>query len=272
MTVVILSMSSVRAHVQMQPLPTTALPALPAEHSANSVNHDAARFALQAPTPAVSTNASVQAIPTTSAPASPLTSKLATVTEGCRVLIEGLQTNPQYNGRTGVVCGAFNQVSGRWTVQISSNGAQLPCSGAFRPSNLRAILSHDFATEWVDEEGRVWPKNVDFSRECAKGHVLAPLGDCGGDDGGMQLMCRLCHCFCERDSDEAASWLVCSVHMGCCGGYAVCCSCASAPRAAVAVSADSDGFCTLVSCGVEMLRAVLCRLTCDDAGRRAGLP
>ena len=100
----------------------------------------------------------------------------------------------------------------------------------------------------VDEGGRVWPKNVDFLRQCAKGHALAPLGDCGGDGGGMRLMCRLCHSFCRRDSDEAASWLTCSVVAGCCGGYAVCCSCARVPSAAAAVtSAGSGDFCTLVS-------------------------
>ena len=180
--------------------------------------------------------------------------------------IEGLQAARDMNGRTGVVCGALDEESGRWTVQMDADGARAACRGTFRAANLRVIPSHDFGSEWVDEEGRVWRKDVDFSRECAKGHALAPVGDCGGDGGGMRLMCRLCHCFCGRDSDEAASWLMCSVVTGCCGGYAVCCSCAHAPSAAAAVaSAGSDDFCTLVSCGVEC--CTMWRLTFGVAGR-----
>jgi hypothetical protein len=188
--------------------------------------------------------------PSTSAAPSPPSA--ASLQEGSRVRIQGLQAKPELNGRTGVVCGAFSQESGRWTVQMDADGARAACRGAFRAANLQVIPSHNFGTEWVDEDGRVWRKNVDFSRECAKGHALAPLGDCGGDGGGMRLMCRLCHSFCRRDSDEAASWLTCSVVAGCCGGYAVCCSCARVPSAAAAVaSAGSVDFCTLVSCGVE---------------------
>jgi len=190
--------------------------------------------------------------PAASSTPQPATASPAPLQEGSRVRIEGLQAAPEMNGRTGVVCGALDQENGRWTVQIDADGARDACRGAFRAANLRVIPSHNFGTEWVDEEGRVWLKNVDFSRECAKGHALAPVGDCGGDGGGMRLMCRLCHCFCERDSDEAASWLTCSVVAGCCGGYVVCCSCARAPNAVAAVEpAGSDDFHTLVSCGVE---------------------
>jgi hypothetical protein len=138
---------------------------------------------------------------------------------------------------------------------MDADGTRAACRGTFRAANLQVIPSHDFATEWVDEEGRVWPKNVDFARECAKGHALAPLGDCDGDGGDMRLMCRLCHSFCGRESDEAASWLTCSVVAGCCGGYAVCCSCVRAPSAAATVvSAGSGDFCKLVSC-VELQNA-----------------
>ncbi len=189
----------------------------------------------------------------------------ATVREGSRVRIEGLQAARDMNGRTGVVCGALDEESGRWTVQIDADGARAACRGTFCAANLRVIPSHDFGTEWVDEEGRVWRKNVDFSRECAKGHALALVGDCGGDGGGMRLMCRLCHSFCARGSDEAASWLTCSVVAGCCGGYAVCSICARAPSAAAAVApADCDDFCTLVSCGVEC--CMMWRLTFGVAG------
>ncbi len=202
--------------------------------------------------------------PSTSAASSPPFA--AALQEGSRVRIEGLQAKPELNGRTGVVCGAISQESGRWTVQIDADGARVACRGAFRAANLQVIPSLDFGTEWVDEEGRVWSKNVDFSRECAKGHALAPLGDCGGDGGGMRLMCRLCHSLCGRNSDEAASWLTCSVVAGCCGGYAVCCSCVCARSAAAAVApAGSDDFCTLVSCGVEC--CMMWCLTFGVAGR-----
>jgi hypothetical protein len=130
--------------------------------------------------------------------------------------------------------------------------ARAACRGAFRLANLQVISSHNFGMEWLDEDGRLWLKNVGFSRECTKGRALAPMGDCGGDGGGMWLMCCLCHSFCRRDYHEAASWLTCSVVAGCCGGYAVCCSCARAPSASAAVeSVGSGDFCTLVSCGVE---------------------
>jgi hypothetical protein len=171
------------------------------------------------------------------------------VNNGSRVRIENLQVAPQMNGRTGIVCGDFDEGSERWTVDVAADGARPACRGRFRTANLRLIPSHNFSTEWVDEGGRVWPKNVDFSRQCAKGHALAPLGERGGL-AGVRLMCRLCHSFCGRGCDEAASWLMCSEHAGCCGEYAVCCSCASSPMGARAASADSDDFCSQVRCSV----------------------
>ena len=203
------------------------------------------------------------------------------VEQGSRVRIEGLQAKPHMNGRTGVVQGAFNQESERWTVDLAADGARPACRGSFRAANLRLIPSHDFNTQWVDESGRVWPKNVEFSRQCAKGHALAPLGErCGL--AGMRLMCRLCHCFCRRDCEEAANWLICAVDAGCCGQYAVCCSCAPSPCAAAAVCAGSDNFRTLVSCSVEyVVRGLMfCVAGCGsavsvlaavDAGLIAGL-
>jgi len=167
--------------------------------------------------------------------------------QGSRVRIEGLWAAPDMNGRTGVVCGALGQKSGLWTVDIAADGAKPAFRGSFIAANLCLIPSHNFSTEWVDEGGCVWPKNVDFSRQCAKGHALAPLGECSGHSG-TQLMCRLCHCFCRRDCDAAASWLMCSVDASCCGEYAVCCNCACSPSAAAAVSTGADDFRTLVSC------------------------
>ncbi len=40
--------------------------------------------------------------------------------------------------------------------------------------------------------------------------------------GCGRLMCRLCHCFSQGDSDDAARWLMGSVDANCCGAYAVC--------------------------------------------------
>jgi hypothetical protein len=162
------------------------------------------------------------------------------------VRIVGLQAKPQYNERTGVVCGVIDEKTARWTVDMAANDAGPSFQIRVLAANLRLIPSHNFSTEWVDEGGRVWPKNVDFSRQCAKGHALAPLGERGGL-AGVQLMCRLCHCFCRRSCDEATSWLMCSEDLGCCGEYAVCCSCARSPSASPAACADSDDFCTLVS-------------------------
>ena len=265
MTAVFLGVASGSPRAQMQP--QSATPAhvslAPAAHvtpsvstpAANDVtNRDAASLVPSPPTSAAAAASGVNSAPTPSsanAATQAPTPAAATVQEGSRVRIEGLQAAPEMNGRTGVVCGAISQESGRWTVQIDADGARAACRGTFRAANLRVIPSHNFGTEWVDEEGRVWRKNVDFSRECAKGHALALVGDCGGDGGGMQLMCRLCHSFCARGSGEAASWLTCSVVVDCCGGYAVCCTCARAPSAAAAVApADCDDFCTLVSTAV----------------------
>jgi hypothetical protein len=262
-TAVFLASGSPRAQIQPQPATPAHASLVTAAHVAPSVstptavdgaNRDAAGLVLSGPTSAAAASG-VDSAPTPSAAKTATQAPApaaATVQEGSRVRIQGLQTAPEMNGRTGVVCGAISQESGRWTVQIDADGTRAACRGAFRAANLQVIPSHNFGTEWVDEDGRVWSKNVDFSRECAKGHALAPLGDCGGDCGGMRLMCRLCHSFCGRDSDEAVSWLTCSVVAGCCGGYAVCCNCARSPSAAAAVApVDCDDFCTLVSCGVE---------------------
>ena len=242
--------SATPAHVSLAPAahvtPSVSTPA------ANDVtNRDAASLVPSPPTSAAAAASGVNSAPTPSAANAATqapTPAAATVQEGSRVRIEGLQAAPEMNGRTGVVCGAISQESGRWTVQIDADGARAACRGAFRAANRQVIPSHNFGTEWVDEDGHIWRKNVDFSRECAKGHALAPLGDFARDGGGMRLMCRLCHSLCGRDSDEAASWLTCSVVSGCCRGYTVCCSCARAPSAAAAVeSAGSGDFCTLVS-------------------------
>ena len=165
--------------------------------------------------------------------------------EGLHVRIEGLQSKPEMNGRTGVIRGAFNQESARWTVQIDADGTNISCQGHFRPINLKVIPAHDFSSEWLDEDGRVCPKNVDFSSQCPKGHSLAAFTHCGGNCVTIKLMCRLCHGFCLSESAEAVDWLVCSV-TGCCSWYAVCRGCARASSEAPASSSGADEVCTLV--------------------------
>jgi hypothetical protein len=201
-------------------------------------------------------------------PASTSTPPVKALQVGSRVRIEGLKAAPHMNGRTGVVRGAFDQESGRWTVDVAADGARPASCGTFRPANLRLIPSHNFSTEWVDEGGRVWPKNVDFSRQCAKGHALAPLGERGGL-ANKRLMCRLCHSFCGRDRDEAAGWLLCSEDAGCCGEYAVCCGCARSPSAAAAACSGSDDFCTEVSYRAALFLRGVTRLI---AGRGGAIP
>ena len=89
-----------------------------------------------------------------------------TVQHGARVRIEGLQAAPQMNGRTGTVCGAYNEESGRWLVELDADGARPACRGTFRGVNLCVIPPLNFATEWLDEDGRVCPKNVDYATQC----------------------------------------------------------------------------------------------------------
>jgi len=198
---------------------------------------------------------------------------------GSRVRIEGLLAAPEMNGRRGVICEAFNAQSGRWTVDIDADGPRPACRGVFRPGNLR--LSRNFSSEWEDEDGHVWPKNVDFTSQCPKGHALAPRDSCpalhassalpsgwieGFDDvskrpfyklqgvgkavwerPGSQLMCRICRGLCSCSSAEAASWRMCAAVAGCCGNYAVCSSCSCSPALHKRVSVSSDDFRTMVS-------------------------
>jgi hypothetical protein len=173
--------------------------------------------------------------------------------EGSRVRIENLKDRAAMNGRTGVICSAFNQKSGRWTVQVDADGANLPHQLSIRPANLKAIQTssadanpkgipaHNFATQWLDEDGRVWPKQVDFLRQCPKGHVLAEYEKNAFDSSDTkQLLCRICHTTCPTNSACAAGWNVCSVVSGCCFGYAVCGSCASNSSVAAAPSTGAD--------------------------------
>lgn len=164
---------------------------------------------------------------------------------GSRVRIEGLQGAPEMNGRTGVLFGDFDRISGRWSVRVDADGARRACVGMFRPTNLKLVPSHNFSTEWLDEDGRVCPKNVNFLHQCPKGHALVPLGNCCGEgDGDLPLLCRACHCI---TSHAAPNWMVCSTTASCCGGYAVCADCAFASVEAPATATFTENFPALVN-------------------------
>ena len=101
----------------------------------------------------------------------------------------------------------------------------------------------DFATEWLDELGCVCPKAVDYATQCPKGHALAALVDGCCAAPAQRVLCCVCHVLTERE--HASQWLACSV-VGCCAGYAVCQSCASALQQAPAAAAGGDDFPSLV--------------------------
>ena len=152
--------------------------------------------------------------------------------KGSRVVIGGLVSSPEMNGRIGVICGDLSPQNGRFTVKISADGARPGVLGTFSPANL-SVHKHNPSMEWLDEDGLVCPKNVNFSRECAKGHALLSFCTDGLNRSANMLMCRVCHIVAKSD---LGAWLVCSI-AGCCGGYAVCGSCASASNMASPVFA-----------------------------------
>ncbi len=191
------------------------------------------------------------------------------VCEGARVIITGLQAKPQHNGRAGIVCGDFDRDAGRWTVDLDAGDAGPAFRGSFRAANLLLVPSLSFSTQWLDEDGLVCPKNVDFLHQCPKGHTLVPLGNCCGEgDGDLPLLCRVCHCVASHN--PAPNWMVCSTTASCCGGYAVCADCTLASNEAPAAAALTDNFPALVnavrthlSCKFSRLhcRASLCRIS-----------
>ena len=129
----------------------------------------------------------------------------------------------------------------------SSASAAIPSSA---PSNLSlsSAPAINFATEWLDDDGCVCPKNVDYASHCPKGHTLVPLVGSGGSQaqppGDADLICRVCHGSTQRQ--HACDWLVCSV-AACCGGYAVCAACVTALGSAHrAAAARPDDFCMMV--------------------------
>ena len=133
----------------------------------------------------------------------------------------------------------------------SSSDFETGASAAAMP----AIAAHlgtpsiDFATEWLDEHGRVCVKNVDYATQCPKGHPLAPFShhSSAAAHAQQRLLCRVCHESIEREhASQSPGWYICSVE-GCCGGYAVCGSCVSALSGVRAAAAASDDVPVLVS-------------------------
>ncbi len=116
-------------------------------------------------------------------------------------------------------------------------------SPAFQPPAI------NFAIEWLDEDGCVCPKHVDYATQCPKGHALVPF-DGNGVPHAQQasdtdVMCRVCHVSTLRQ--HTYDWLVCSV-AGCCGGYAVCAACvAQLGCSRRAIAASTDDLCMMVS-------------------------
>jgi hypothetical protein len=229
--------------------------AVSGSNAVHIANRNVAEHASSCPTIAALATTSNPLSSTTPSPACETrlsASVVSTLQHGSRVRIEGLQAAPQLNGRTGVVNGSCQPESNRWVVDVEADGAKLACRGSFCTANLRVIASHNFGSEWMDQDGNVWPKAVIFSRQCPKGHALVRQGHCGRCRAGGRLMCRICHVFCSSsETHEAASWLVCSVDLGCCGEYAVCCNCAGLPNGSAAQPAGSDSFCTLVSASLK---------------------
>jgi hypothetical protein len=104
--------------------------------------------------------------------------------------------------------------------------------------------SIDFATEWLDEGGRVCAKNVSYATQCPKGHPLTPYlnnSSSAAAHAQQRLLCRVCH----ESVSPSLGFFLCSVAG--CGGYAVCGSCVSALSGALAATASSNDVFVLVS-------------------------
>ena len=115
----------------------------------------------------------------------------------------------------------------------------VPSSSALAPP-LPAV---NFATEWLDENGCVCPKAVDYASQCPKGHALVPFAGGGCGASVERVMCRVCHMFSKRE--HPSQWLACSVS-GCCAGYVVCDCCVRTLQHAPAAAAGGDDFPSLV--------------------------
>jgi hypothetical protein len=155
--------------------------------------------------------------------------------EGTRVRIEDHREQPELNGMKGCVT-QVDVAGGGVRVRMDPHATQPALDVIVPRAKLKVVPKHNLSTEWVDENGVVCPKIVNFARQCPKGHEL------GSTCSSAQRLCRMCHCY-SRGSDEACRWLVCSVVEGCCGGYAVCDKCSAASPATHTASTQWDKFC-----------------------------
>jgi hypothetical protein len=127
---------------------------------------------------------------------------------------------------------------------VPSSSPALGLLPSSMPSSATPLPAVNFATEWLDENGCVCPKVVDYASQCPKGHPLAPLAGAGSGAAAQRVMCRVCHSLSERE--HASQWLTCSVPW-CCAGYAVCDGCVRALHQAPAAVAAGEGFSSQVN-------------------------
>ena len=170
-----------------------------------------------------------------------------------KVLLPGERGSAQLRKTVDVLASnfiAFNSLSASGLGKMSSvSNSDTGASAAAVPSIQPAAPSINVATEWLDEDGRVCPKNVDYATQCPKGHPLAPFThhSSAAAHAQQRLLCRVCHESIEREhASQSRGWYICSV-TGCCGGYAVCGSCVSALSGVRAAAAASDDVPVLVS-------------------------
>jgi hypothetical protein len=155
--------------------------------------------------------------------------------EGTRVRVEDHREQPELNGMKCCVT-QVDVAGGGVRVRMDPHAAQSALDVIVPRAKLKVIPKHNLSTEWVDENGVVCPKNVNFACQCPKGHAL------GSACSSARRLCRMCHCY-SSGCDEACRWLVCSVVEGCCGGYAVCDKCSAASPATHSASTQWDKFC-----------------------------
>ncbi len=126
----------------------------------------------------------------------------------------------------------------------SSSNSETGAADAAVLSVQPATPSIDFATEWLDEGGRVCAKNVDYATQCPKGHPLTPFlnnSSSAAAHAQQRLLCRGCH----ESVSPSLGYFLCSV-VGC-SGYAVCGCCVSALSGPLATTASCNDVSVLVS-------------------------
>ncbi len=126
----------------------------------------------------------------------------------------------------------------------SSSNSETGAADAAVLSVQPVTPSIDFATEWLDEVGRVCAKNVDYATQCPKGHPLTPFlnnSSSAAVHAQQRFLCRVCH----ESVSPSLGFFLCSVAG--CGGYAVCSTCVSLLSDVLAATASSNDVSVLVS-------------------------